>query len=112
MMDPSVFVTIVIVGVLAAALPGVLEWVEINRLVNGWGLHELSGPGVIKLAVDDCRLLGWRGVVIAKGRMVPAHVVDCLATGDRSLRSLGLAADVNADWLNHEPAVIMLRRAR
>jgi len=95
-------------GALATADPGVLEAVEVRRIRYHWGLDALGGPGVARLAVDDCELLGARGVIVTDAVTVPAYVVDCCAQHHRPLADLGLVADVNWPELNHKQAIIAL----
>jgi len=65
-------------GALAATDPGVLDRVEMVRIRHGYGLDGLAGPGVVKLAVEDCDLLGHRGYLVVEGTGIyPACVVDC-----------------------------------
>lgn len=101
---------VILVGVLAAASPGVLERVEIHRLA--WG-GELAGPGVVRLAVEDCTYLGWRGEMWTELGKFPVHVTDCQAAHHRQakpLHELGLVADVDQARFNGLRAVVILRQ--
>lgn len=106
---------VVLAGVLATANPGVLERVEWYRVTHQQA--ELAGAGVLKLGVEDCKLLGWRGVAYVEGvGALPVHVTDCQAAHHRQskpLSQLGIAADVGgfrAEQLNHKRAIIVLRQ--
>jgi len=99
-------------GTLAAADPLVLERVEMRRLRNGWGLDGLAGPGVAKLAVEDCRFLGWDGLLVVEGMgAFDARVVDC-QNGDHlgccRMSDRGLLADVGQAGLGHRKATLIL----
>lgn len=104
----------IVAGVLAPAAPGALERVEARRIRNGWGLAEPAPTGTARLAVEDCRLLGRRGVMAVGGiGLVPVAVVDCQSAADRAARplsGLGLAADVDVSALGHRRALIFLWR--
>jgi len=94
--------------VLAPADPGVLEAVEMRRIRHGWGLDGLGGPGVVRIAVDDCALLGHRGYVVTD-RVTPAYVVDCCNADHASLASLGLVADVQPGYgLGYQQGTVVL----
>lgn len=102
--------TLILTGVLALAAPGVLERVEMNRI--GWSLPGLAGPGVAKLAVEDCNLLGRCGRLLVSGLgWRNACVVDCQNRDHRPrLSELGLLADVNLPELGGRRALLFLRR--
>ncbi len=72
----SAFMSLVILcGVLAATSPGVFLRVELNRLAFG---GEFAGPGVVRLGLEDCALLGRRGVIYVEGAgAFRVHVTDC-----------------------------------
>jgi hypothetical protein len=99
---------LVLTGHLATANPMVLEHVAARRLKNGWGMTIPPDPDTVLIAVDDCAYLDWQGTILAKTGIYPAHVVDCLKTGDTPLAVLHLAADVNAPELNHQWATIYI----
>jgi len=97
----------ILTGALAPASPFVLERVEITRLQFG---GHLTGPGVVRLAVHDCALLGRRGWMAVEGRGIYlVYVVDCQQKCHVPLAELGLAADVDRAELGHREAVIVLR---
>jgi hypothetical protein len=96
-------------GALAPADAGVLEAVEARRIRYGYGLSEAAGHGVALVAVDDCALLGARGVAIIEGTgYVPVRVVDCRQRAHTPLFELGLVADVNRAELGHKGAQLIL----
>jgi len=96
-------------GALAATDPGVLDRVEITRIRHGYGLDGLAGPGVVKLAVEDCGLLGHRGYLVVEGSGVyPACVVDCQQQKHEPLSERGLLADVDVAELGHRQAYLMV----
>jgi len=96
-------------GALAAADPGVLDAVEMTRIKYGYGLDGLAGPGVVKLAVEDCNLLGHRGYLIVEGSGIyPACVVDCQQEKHEPLSERGLLADVDRADLGHRQAFLMV----
>ena len=100
---------VVLSGVLAAASPGCLERVEMYRVQHLGG--ELAGPGVVRLAVEDCRYLGLRGVLVTGDAAYPVHVTDCQQAAHRAAQPMherGLVADTDAEWLDHETATIVL----
>lgn len=108
----SIALPIILAGVLAAASPGVLEKVEMHRLA--WG-GEMAGPGAVRIAVEDCAYLGWRGTMYTELGGFPVHVTDCQAAHDRQAQPMherGLVADVNWPELNGLRAVIVLRPPR
>lgn len=102
--------TIIGPGVLAPADPLVLEAVEVRRVRYGFGLDEFAGVGVIRIAVDDCALLGFGGLVVVDGvGAYPVRVVDCCNGQHASLASRGIVADVSPQsGLGHEEAVLIL----
>lgn len=103
---------VVLTGALAPTDPVALERVEARRLRNGWGLVATTPPGTVRIAVEDCRLLGRRGVMAVSGigwRKVT--VVDCQAAADRArqpMAALGLVADVDDVALGHRWALVLL----
>jgi hypothetical protein len=99
-------------GVLAPADPLVLETVEVRRVKYGWGLDEFAPVGVVRIAVDDCALLGYDGIAVVDGLgACPVRVVDCTNEDHASLESRGLVADVSPQsGLGHEEATILLWR--
>ena len=107
---------IILSGVLAAACPGVLEGVEARRLRNGWGLTEPARPGDVLLGLEDCGLLGKRGMVVVDGESHAAYVVDCQQAAHRMTQPMGkrgLVADIGgpmAEELNHRTATVMVLR--
>lgn len=107
----SLVLPVVLTGVLASASPGVLERVEMYRVT--YQHADFAGPGVLKLGVESCAWLGWRGVAYVEGvGALPAHVTDCQSEKDRQVRplhELGLAADVNEARLNGKRAIVLLR---
>lgn len=108
-------VVAVLSGALAAAQPGCLERVQERRITNGWGLTEPARPGVVLIAIRDCSKLGLDGSIVVEGRgrhrVLPARVVDCQQVGHKPLESLGLAADVNLQWLNGRRATVIIWEA-
>lgn len=94
-------------GALAPADPLVLERVEVRRVLNGWGLDEFAPPGVVRLAVEDCRHLGRDGLILVDDTAHPARVVDCCAEAG-CLSERGLVADVSRPDLGHKEATIIL----
>ena len=96
-------------GALAPADYGVLERVELTRVYHGYGLDEVSGPGVVKLALEDCQYLGRQGWLVVDGvGCLPAKVVDCQSDGEEPLSALGILADVNWPELGHRQAWLVL----
>lgn len=95
-------------GALAPADAGVLEAVEMRRIRYGFGLDELGGPGVVRVAVEDCAHLGKRGVIVTEERSYSAYVVDCQQEKHEPLSARGLVADVSAEELGHQTAIIIL----
>lgn len=108
----TVAVTVVLTGVLAPASPGVLEAVEDRRIRHGWGLDERGPEDAVRIAVDDCDLLGTSGHLVAGGEVWPVYVVDCTNAEHTRLEDLGLVADVNASELGHKEAIIFLQPER
>jgi len=103
--------TVIGPGALAPAEPGCLSRVEMTRLRHGYHLHELGGPGVVKVAVAECGHLGKRGWLVASGMgVMPAYVVDCeQAQHAGELEGNGLLADVQPGFgLGHRRAVLVL----
>ena len=102
--------TVVGPGVLAPADALVLERVEVRRVLNGWGLEEFASPDVARVAVDDCDLLGYHGVVVVEEmRVFPVYVVDCSQKEHEPLSARGLVADIAPQWgLGHREAVLVL----
>lgn len=99
---------VVLTGILAPADPLVLERVEVRRVRNDWGLTEFAGVGVVRIAVDDCSLLGHQGLIISQGGTWSAYVVDCTCEHDATLESMGLIADVSVPELGHKKATVIL----
>lgn len=101
---------VILTGALAAVRPNLFKEVELTRLAFG---GELAGPGVVRLGIEDCDWLGKRGWVIVDGMGVyPAHVTDCQRAEDRAVQPMskrGIAADTDAQWLNHRKAIVILR---
>ena len=96
-------------GALAAADPGVLDRVELTRIRHGYGLDGLAGPGVVKLAVEDCALLGHRGYLVVENvGLFEARVVDCQQEKHEPLSERGLLADVDRADLGHRQAFLMV----
>ena len=96
-------------GALAPADPGVLERVELTRIRHGYGLDGLAGPGVVKVAVRDCNLVGYTGYLVVEGSGIyPACVVDCQQPEHEPLSKRGLLADVNRAELGHRQAFLMV----
>ena len=96
-------------GILAPADALVLERVEVRRVWNGWGLCEFVGPGTVRVAVEDCGLLGYRGMlVVEETGIFPAYVVDCQQPEHEPLAARGLIADVSARELGHKGAMLIL----
>lgn len=108
----SLVLPVVLTGVLAAANPGVLERVEMYRVT--YQHADLAGAGVLKLGVESCAWLNWRGVAYVEGvGPLPAQVVDCQAEQHRKvkpLHSLGIAADIDRQDLNGRRTIIVLRQ--
>jgi len=99
---------VVITGTLAPADPGVLEDVQSRRIRYGWGLDGPAPDGAVLVAVDDCNLVGYRGVVcVEAGACYAAAVVDCCAVAG-CLAGKGLAADVSDARLGHQKATVYL----
>lgn len=103
---------VVLAGVLASTSPGVLDRVEMYRVTHQHA--DFAGPGVLKLGVERCEWLGWRGdAYVEDVGILPVHVTDCQAEHDRQtkpLSQLHIAADVNEMRLNGKRVVIVLRR--
>ncbi len=101
-------------GALAAADAGVLERVEMTRIRHHFGLTEIGGAGVVRVGLEDCKYLGWRGVAFVEDMGIyPVYVVDCQQEKHKNHRPLsadGLVADVSAAELGHKKAVLLLRR--
>jgi hypothetical protein len=96
-------------GALAPADSGVLEQVQSTRLRYGFGLTEPAPDGALLLGVEDCALLGWRGVALVEHsppRVV--RVVDCQQAEHEPLSRRGLLADVNEGTLGHRKAQVWL----
>lgn len=97
-------------GALAPADPLVLETVEVRRVLNGWGLDSFAGVGVVRIAVEDCGLLGRRGKLLVDGRDVfDCYVVDCQQAAHEPLSELGILADVSKAELGHRKAILILK---
>lgn len=103
---------VILAGVLAAANPGVLDRVEMYRVTHQHAA--LAGAGVLKLGVEDCAWLGWRGVAyVERVGPLPVHVTDCQAEHHRRakpLHTLGIVADMDQARLNGLRAIIVLRQ--
>jgi hypothetical protein len=100
-------------GALAPADPLVLETVEVRRVKYGFGLDEFAPVGVVRIAVDDCALLGFDGLAVVDGMgAYPVRVVDCCNSEHKSLASRGIVADVSAAGagaeLGHKEAILLL----
>ena len=96
-------------GALAPADPLVLDRVELVRVRHGYGLDGLAGPGVVKVAVEDCDLLGYTGYLVVEDEGIyPACVVDCQQKKHEPLSDRGLLADVDARHLGHRQAYLMV----
>jgi len=94
---------------LAPADTGVLDRVELTRIQHGYGLDGLAGAGVVKLAVEDCNLLGYRGYLVVDGTGIyPACIVDCQQQTHQPLSERGLLADVDRADLGHRQAFLMV----
>lgn len=109
----TIFSLVVIIGpgALAPADAGVLERVEMTRIRHGYGLSELGGPGVVRVGIEDCTYLGWRGVALVEETGIyPIYVVDCQQEKHEPMNANGLVADVSAKELGHKNAVLLLRR--
>lgn len=101
---------VVLTGTLAPADPLVLERVEVRRVWNGWGLSKFASPDTIRLAVECCDYLGYRGLVLVDGDVRPVYVVDCQRRDEHPrLSELGIIADVAPQWgLGHQKAMVVL----
>ena len=97
---------ILLTGVLSPADPLVLEGVEERRVRYGWGLDRVAPANVVRLALEDCDLLGYTGY-IALDAYYPAVVVDCCSIPG-CLSANGLIADVNVQEMGHKEAIIIL----
>lgn len=96
-------------GVLSPADPLVLETVEVRRVWHGWGLDEFASPGTVRVAVEDCGLLGWWGVIMTEGGdVLDCYVVDCQQREHEPLSQRGIVADVSRAELGHQRAVLVL----
>jgi hypothetical protein len=95
-------------GALAPADPLVLETVEVKRVRYGWGLDDFAGVGVVRLAVEDCNLLGYDGWLMVEGATYRARVVDCQQKAHTPLSELGILADVNKRELGHKKGLVIL----
>lgn len=108
-MNLSLVALVFLYGVLAAVQHGLFEQVELNRLGNG---GEMAGPGVVRIAVEDCGYLGRRGIMAVDGHgSYRVYVVDCQQAAHRLQQPMsrrGLVADVDRPELNHRRAVIVL----
>jgi len=105
-------ITILGPGALAPASPGVLERVEATRIKHGYGLTAPGPRDAIRVAIEDCALLGATGVMIVDDTTFPVYVVDCQQKEHTPLSELGLVADVNRSDLAHESAVLILWKQR
>ena len=83
-------------GALAPADAYCLERVELTRLRHNWGLARLGRPEAVRIAVEDCRYLGYEGLALVEGvGSVPVVVVDCQQRAEMPrLSELGILADV------------------
>jgi hypothetical protein len=100
-------------GILAPADPLVLETVEVRRVRHGWGLTEFASPGTVRVAVEDCGLLGWWGVIVTEeGDVLDCYVVDCQQGEHEALSDRGIVADVSKAELGHQRAVLVLSEER
>ncbi len=100
-------------GALATADSGVLERVQAVRVRHGYGLSEFAPDGAVLVAVEDCALLGYDGVMLVgdDGLTFPVAVVDCQQADHEPLSALGIVADVNWANLGHEDARLILWRS-
>jgi len=95
---------------LAPTSPGVLEAVEARRVKYGYGLADYGDRGALRVAVEDCALLGYRGLAVVEGAgLYPVYVVDCQQKQHIPLSELGLVADVNRAELGHKRAILVIR---
>lgn len=76
--------------------------------MHGWGLDEFASPDTVRIAVDDCSLLGRHGLILVDDASYPAYVVDCSNARHATLESRGIVADVSAKELGHREASILL----
>ena|SRR3972149_12270629 len=98
-------------GALAPASAGVLEGVTERRIANDWGLTEVPKHSELLLGVENCDLLGYRGVAMIEGiGTKTVYVVDCQQKTHEPLSRRGLVADVNLSELGHKKAQIWLWR--
>jgi len=98
-------------GALAPVDPMLFDEVELTRIRHGYGLDELAGPGVVKVAVEDCAYLGYRGVLVVEGEGVyPAYVIDCQQEKHTPLSELGLLCDMDRPELAHGEGLLILWR--
>lgn len=98
-------------GVLAPADVGVLERVEATRVRYGYGLASYGPQAALRVAVEDCGLLGYEGIAVVDGVAFDVVVVDCQQKQHYAccrLSDRGLVADVSRGDLGHERAVLIL----
>jgi len=99
-------------GILAPADPLVLERVEVRRVQHGWGLDEFAGVGVVRIAVEECKYIGWDGLIVAGEYSYPARVVDCQKRDEKPrMDSLGIVADVSAAEVGDRQAYVIRWKA-
>ncbi len=100
-------------GALAPASPGVLEQVEATRIRHGYGLECSASQAALRVAVEDCRYLGYRGIAVVDDMAFDVVVVDCQQERHYAccrLSDRGLVADVNRSDLGHQKAILILWR--
>lgn len=97
-------------GVLAPT--NALEKVQETRVKYGYGLDHRAQPGVALVGVENCGLLGYKGLAIVEGvGSVPIYVVDCEQEKHKGqLRKRGLVADISKAELGHKRATLVLWR--
>jgi hypothetical protein len=64
--------------------------------------------GVVRLAVEDCNLLGYDGWLMVEGETHRIRVVDCQQKAHTPLSELGILADVNKRELGHKKGLVIL----
>lgn len=100
---------LILAGVLSPADPGVLERVAETRAVCFGQVEDWRDYEVLT-AVQDCRLVGETGWLIANGDVYTAIVIDCEADVHRGqMAERGLMADANMESLGHLKGWLVLR---